>query len=95
MLSFLFTGYKIETLSSAGKKPFGMSLSHSDAPSLNLVANDQVDFTRWFMALEGASKSEAAAAVASTKQAELPVAMATKTEGVTKEKVSIFEQWQC
>lgn len=51
-------GYKVETLSSQGKKPFGISLSHSENSSFNLAAADQVDFTRWFMALETSSKSD-------------------------------------
>ena len=68
-------GYKIESLGSRGKKLFGISLTHSESPSLNLAANDQVDLRRWFMALEVASKAE----VSPPKQ---EVVDASKTEGV-------------
>ena len=88
-------GYKIKSLGSQGKKLFGICLAHSEGPSLNLAANDQVDFTRWFMALEAASKAEVSLpkqVVDTSKTESIPPkteSMPPKTEDLDKEKVSI------
>lgn len=88
-------GYKIESLGSRGKKLFGICLAHSESPSLNLAANDQVDLTRWFMALEGASKAEVSLpkqVIDTSKTESMPPkteSMPPKTEDLNKEKVGI------
>uniref|UniRef100_A0A1X7VQ01 PH domain-containing protein n=1 Tax=Amphimedon queenslandica TaxID=400682 RepID=A0A1X7VQ01_AMPQE len=51
-------GHKLESLGSQGRKPFAISMSQPECPTINLAAGDQVDYTRWFMALENASKAD-------------------------------------
>ena len=57
-MCFVLVGHKLESLGSQGKKPFAISMSQPECPTINLAAGDQVDYTRWFMALENASKAD-------------------------------------
>ena len=64
----MFLGHKLESLGSQGKKLFAISMTQPEGPTINLAASDQVDYTRWFMALENASRADTDQQQPSTRQ---------------------------
>ena len=82
-----FVGHKLESLGSQGRKPFAISMSQPECPTVNLAAGDQVDYTRWFMALENASKADSD--VTTRQMNETRVSLRDREKGCKERHISL------